>query len=74
MLTEYIREVTSLIDPVLQRFFSLIGADVASTPLVSDLLVGFINALLVLAVVLVPFLVLAFVLKLIWRFTNALYN
>lgn len=70
MLTEYLSDITSNITPLLQTFLSEIGAPLSTASALSELLVGLLNVSLLLAVVVVPFLVLSFLLKLIWRYTN----
>ena len=70
MLTEYLSEITSNITPLLETFFSEIGVPISNASALSELLVGLLNVSLLLAVIVVPFLVLSFLLKLIWRYTN----
>lgn len=70
MLTEYLSDITSNITPLLQTFLVEIGASLSNASALSELLVGLLNVSLLLAVVVVPFLVLSFLLKLIWRYTN----
>lgn len=70
MLTEYLYEITSNISPLLDTFLTEIGVPLSDVSSISELFVGLLNVSILLLVIVVPFLVLSFLLKFIWRYTD----